>query len=62
MLEHFGENEPRNPKPKECTISHHLLRTMQGWTENEFFDSLDIENEGKMHENELSSAAEDPEF
>ena len=34
LLEHFGENEPRNPTPEECTISHHLFRTIQGWIEN----------------------------
>lgn len=62
LLEHFGENEARNPTPAERTISHRFFRTIQGWIENEFFDSLDIAIEGQMHENELTSAAEDPQF
>ena len=61
LLEHFGENEPRNATLKERIISHHLIRTIQGWIENEFFDSLDTAIELQMHENELSSIAEEKE-
>ena len=62
LFEHFGENEPRNTTPEELTISHDFLRTIQGRIENECFDSLDKAIEGQMHENELTSTVEEPEF
>ena len=42
LLEYFEKREPRNPISKERITSHRLFRTIQGWIENEFFDSLDI--------------------
>ena len=56
------KNGPRDPASEEQTISNRLFRTTQGGIETEFFFSLDIANEAKMHENELTSAAEEPRF
>ena len=62
LLEYFGENEPWNPMFEELTVNHRLFRTIQGWIENEIFDSLDIATEWKMQENKLRNAAEEPEY
>ena len=55
LLEHFGDNKPRNQISEERTISHRLFRTIQECIENKFFDSFDIAIECPMHENELIS-------
>ena len=60
LLEHFKENESKNPTPEERIISHRLFRTIQRWIENEFFDSLDIAIEVQMHVNEITKTAEEP--
>ena len=46
---------------KERTISLRLFRITQGWSENEFFDSLDTAVEGQMHENKLTNPDKEPE-
>ena len=51
LLDHFGENEPRNPTSDEHIICHRLFKIIQGWIENEFFDYSDVAIEGQMHEN-----------
>ena len=62
LLKHFGENKSRNATTEERTISHRFFRTVHGWIENEFLDSLDIVIECQMQETELTNAAEKPEF